>query len=653
MSIEQGWYHPSDESDQWDGFNDSGIEHFRGKPIIHLAREVIQNSLDAGESYPVTVKIKLHKVLTSSVPDISQLKKNINLCNEIANSESKNAKYFFENAKNELSKNEIEILEISDYNTTGMVGPCKNGTSFYAFMKAKGQSRKDSDTATGSFGIGKFAPYAVSKIRTIFVSTVYSNSDMNTQLTQGKSILMSHDKNGTRKEGVGFWGIINKCQPIEGISPSLPRWIQRANTEIELAQKGTKLTIFCFDAKKDWQAFLAVSIAENFFGAIIEGKLKVEIDNKFFLDKDNIKDFFERHDVHNIIKDLQDEPERFYERKNYLEALISDNHVIVEESEMRDLGRVQARFLVAEGMHKKVCVLRNGMFITDRLSGLKSFNDFKDFVAVVQCKSTKGNELLRAMEPPRHDNFEPDRLITPEDKKKGDRALKELAKWIRGKLKQYAKEASSDVTEIDELRDFFGIEGDDGNGKGIEEINPFGKVLIRAKPLKVKISGSSIAETENLIDERSVDGDEVNGSNSDGETGHGSSNGGTMGEGSGSSLGGNLLGGTADNVGDEAGGGTARSVRQSPVTLRNFRSILTGEKQRKVAFTPKSTGRIKLRFFEAGADVDYEVIIVKTNKGDIKNGHVVLDVTEENRCVFDVELNHAFKGAMKVVGYEI
>jgi hypothetical protein len=74
-----------------------------------------------------------------------------------------------------------------------MAGPSHNGTAFYAFMKAKGQSKKASDTATGSFGIGKFAPYAVSRLRTVFVSTVYKDAEGVIQrLTQGKSILMSH-----------------------------------------------------------------------------------------------------------------------------------------------------------------------------------------------------------------------------------------------------------------------------------------------------------------------------------------------------------------------------------------------------------------------------------------------------------------------------
>lgn len=73
-------------------------------------------------------------------------------------------------------------------------------------MKAKGQSRKGNTTATGSYGIGKFAPYSVSKIRTIFISTVYQDdSGAFIQLTQGKFILMSHDKDGKRKRGDGFW----------------------------------------------------------------------------------------------------------------------------------------------------------------------------------------------------------------------------------------------------------------------------------------------------------------------------------------------------------------------------------------------------------------------------------------------------------------
>ena len=391
MSEKIGWYHPVDESDQWDGFNDSGIEHFRGRPIMHLAREAIQNSLDAKENDYVLVKICLKKLKTASVPGIDELKKNIKLCYDIAENEGPIAKAFFQTAVDELNRKEINVLEISDYNTTGMVGPCNNGTKYYAFMKAKGQSRKDSETASGSYGIGKFAPYASSHIRTIFVSTIYENQTGGLkQLTQGKSILMSHDKDGQRRQGVGFWGICDKCRPVEGIKASLPSIIQKANRQEEM-KKGTKLTILCFDASDHWKEILAVSVAENFFGAINNGELMVEIED-ITLNKDTIMHFFNRTDIKNLLKSLQelpDEPNLFEVSRNYLEALQNNQEVIVEESERRELGLVQLRILIREGLPKRVCALRNGMFISDRLSGLKSFSDYKDFVAVVQCMSKK------------------------------------------------------------------------------------------------------------------------------------------------------------------------------------------------------------------------------------------------------------------------
>ena len=290
MSDQIGWHHPVDESDQWDGFNEPGIEHFTGSPIQHLAREVNQNALDAGDTDIVDVRIRLHEVEVSSIPNLAELKANINSCYEASPLESKKAEIFFKVAQAELNRPRIYVLEISDYNTRGMKGPSENGTPFYAFMKAKGQSRKNTETAAGSYGIGKFAPYAVSKIRTIFISTVYQeNTGGYTQLTQGKSILMSHDSDGKHKQGVGFWGIRDKCQPVIGVSHTLPKWIQRANSETDLpTSKGSKLTVLGFDAVQNWQAHLAVSVAENFFGAISEGKLRVEVDSEYILDQTSI-----------------------------------------------------------------------------------------------------------------------------------------------------------------------------------------------------------------------------------------------------------------------------------------------------------------------------------------------------------------------------
>ncbi|MDD5320748.1 MAG: hypothetical protein PHD43_09095 [Methylococcales bacterium] len=642
-----GWQHPVDESDQWDGFNEPGIEHFAGSPIQHLAREVNQNALDAGDTDIVVVKIRLHEVEVSSIPHLAELKANLISCHEASLQESEKARIFFEAAQAELNKHKISVLEISDYNTLGIRGPSENGTPFFAFMKAKGQSRKGNDTATGSYGIGKFAPYAVSKIRTIFISTVYQeDSGVYTQLTQGKSILMSHDRDGKRKQGVGFWGIREKCQPVSGVSPDFPKWIQRTNSKADLpASKGSKLTVLGFDAAKNWQAHLAVSVAENFFGAISDGKLIVVVDDTYTLDQTTIYGFFENDTIRGLIKNLKDEPEQFDNSKNYLAAHIGGIEVITEETEQRELGLCQVKILIGENLPKKVCALRNGMFITDSLNRLKIFSDFKDFVAVFHCQSTKGNELLRSMEPPRHDDFEPARLATKEEKKRGKKALEDLSAWLKEMLKKHAKDPVSEVTVIDELKDFFGDEGDGDGGKGTEEINPYGEVVIRAKPIRTRVKAS----------EKLGDGYE-SGDGEGGDSGTVASGGDGL-VGRTGAVGGNGLGGGngarsrngLGGKGDGEGGGSQKVM----VDINNVRAILSGTKTRKIAFTPVSSGKIVLHVKEAGADSDYDVAIVKSGQGILGKGGVVLDVQAGTRINIDIELNQEFSGALKVVAHEI
>lgn len=623
-----GWYHPNDESDQWDGFNDSGIEQFRGNPIVHLAREINQNAIDAADSGTVEVTFRLHEVDPSSIPNFDQYKENLEDCLTAAQDESDKAKSFFESALKLLNRKKIFILEASDHNTQGMRGPSENGTPFYAFVKAKGQSKKVSDTAAGSYGIGKFAPYAVSGARTIFVSTVYQDKDGQWhQLTQGKSILMSHNKNGYRKQGVGFWGAIDKCKPISGISAIIPVWMARANNIKELPlNKGTKISILCFDPAKYWEEILAASVAENFFGAIIEGKLRVKISDKYDLNEATIIEFFENKAIRKTIESLKNEPEQFDNCSNYLAALTNKTEVFIEESQTKGLGLCQIRILINEGLPKKVCALRNGMFISDSLNRLKSFSEFKEFVAVVQCLNQKGNQLLRAMEPPRHDDFEPDRLTTKEDQKRGAKALAELAKWIREMLKRHAKDPVSEVTEIEELKDFFGDEGDKGSGSGAEEINPYGDIIIRAKQIK-----------QNFYAATAGDGD----GKGDGDGGDGG--GGGAGKGGGHGQGGK----------GSSGGGTGGGTQKPNARLDNIRSIIETKKSRKIAFTPEHTGNIALQFMEAGSDSDFFVEAVKTDQGEIKDGKIILNSVAGKRYNLSVELNEDFTGAIKVIAHEI
>lgn len=634
MAKKIGWLHPSDESDQWNGFNDEGIEHFSGRPIPNLAREVNQNSLDAANSGLETVRVtmRLIHVETATIPNLEEFKKTIVLCSKAALNESDKAKRFFENAIAEIDKKEIAVLEICDYNTKGMAGPSVNGTPFYAFIKASGQSKKPGDNATGSFGIGKFAPYAVSKLRTVFVSTVYANKEGNhEQLTQGKSVMMSHDDGETRRQGVGYWGITDRCQPISGVRKDIPSWIQRAHSEEALSSSlGTKLSILAFDNTPGWQDTLAVSVAENFFGAINAGKLEVEIGDMPLLSKDTINKFFQNDEVKATIDKDKNDPDQFDNCRHYLSALQDGTEIFVETTEQKELGLCELRILVNETLPKKVCFLRNGMFITDSLAipGLKNFSDFKEFIAVVECKSKKGIALLRAMEPPRHDNFEPARLPTHDEQKKGQRALRDLAVWIREMLKRHAKNPVSEVTTLDELKEYFADESGEGSEKGTEEIDPYGKIIIRAKPLKPRLEANKQKQGEGAEEE------------TEGEEGGGGAE---------RESGGDGIGGEGGSGAEGGGSAQAKLI----MAINNIRAIASDGKRRTLLFTPSKSGKIAVGIMEAGADTDYNIGIESSDIGSVQKGKVLLEVKAHSRVMLNISLSEDFSGALKVVAYEV
>ena len=310
MTGEIGFFFPVDGSDQWDGFNHPGIEHFAGAPYAAVGREVPQNVLDATETAPARIDVRLIEVGIGDVPDIDAFKIAVQRCTSVAKNENDKARVFFGRATDILSKPKIKILQIRDSNTTGVRGPCKNGSPYYALLKASGQSKKPGETSIGSFGIGKFAPYAVSDLRTLFVSTVWQDEHGEWhQYVQGKAILMSHYcESGITHQGVGFWGIKDKCLPVHQME-HVPTWLLRASSPAEYAQNaGTTLSILGFDASKGWQQQIAAAIAESFFGAINYGKLEVSIQDILTITKDTLPSIFADASIIDAISEMRGIP---------------------------------------------------------------------------------------------------------------------------------------------------------------------------------------------------------------------------------------------------------------------------------------------------------------------------------------------------------
>jgi hypothetical protein len=630
-----GFEFPIDMSQQWDGFNEPGMEHFTGSPFRSLGREVTQNTCDAAKKGGTArIAIKRINVATSSIPGIDDLRKAITYCAAGSEAEGDKARRFFEGAVELVNKPKISVLQFSDHNTTGVVGPCVNGKPYFALMKATGQSKKESGTARGSFGIGKFAPFTISALRTIYITTVWEDEQGALHhYAQGKSILMSHKRGKYTHRGTGFWGERKNCLPLVGQEDILPEWLRRENVSAE--STGTTVNILGFAPLKGWEKIITGSIAESFFAAISRGNLEIDVDGEAPINQDTISSLFADASILDALADQKDEPDAFVSSGHFLKCLTSDESK-VEETENAGLGRCRLHILVGDNLPKKVAVLRNGMLITSELERLRRFSEFKEFVAVLECLSDKGNALLRDMEPPAHDDFEPARLTTPDQQRVARIALRELAQWVREMLKRHAQDPVAEVTELDELAEFFGDDEADGSsGPRDGDENPRGAIKIRARPLPPrKPSGTE------------QPGVSVNGESDAGDSGDRGE--GDSGDGDGSGDGGHVDGGGGGGDRSASGGGGGITKLSPPsVLIRDVRAVILAPEIRRVIFTPDQPGEIRLELEDSGADTNRTLKVTASSIGSVVQGGVRLTCGKA-RVTLDVTLERPFDGTVRV-----
>ena len=182
MTEKRGWKFPPTNGGRIDGFNDPGMAHFNGTPVASLARETLQNSLDAGNSdKPVQVTFELVNLDPNDLGK-DELKRAFEACRQEAE-DDKAARGFLEEAIDVLMQEKVPCLRVSDRNTTGL-----RRNQWRALVKMQGVSLKPEEGAGGSHGIGKYAPFAVSELRTVFYWTSYQKENRRIETFQGKSV---------------------------------------------------------------------------------------------------------------------------------------------------------------------------------------------------------------------------------------------------------------------------------------------------------------------------------------------------------------------------------------------------------------------------------------------------------------------------------
>lgn len=283
------WRFPSNDYGEKKGINDSGIATFRGTPLKSLAREICQNSLDAARAKTVRIEFNAFDIAPELLPGSDVLKDVFERCATFwSDQKAVTTKNFFANAIDKISADRIHMLRISDFNTSGLTGSkAEVNTDWTNLTKSSGVSDKKG-AAGGSYGIGKFAPFACSDFSTVFYST-YDEEGI--QASQGVSRLVTFRREDDQTtQGVGYYGEERNTPAFEPLylDPGFTRTDKQYGTDIYIA--GYKHM-----AEEDgWEKSIIISILDSFLGAIWNEKL-VAIVGGIEISKNTLEDLIETY----------------------------------------------------------------------------------------------------------------------------------------------------------------------------------------------------------------------------------------------------------------------------------------------------------------------------------------------------------------------
>jgi hypothetical protein len=467
-----------------DGFNNAGILTFNSHAINSFVRELFQNSNDARseDKGMIRIRIEYRSIPKSEIPAFDQFVEVLSLVEQAHPKHTK----FYSKAKNSLRGNTIPFLIYSDFNTKGLTGTeADDEGTFGALVLSEGISEKESKGAGGSFGIGKNAIYGISNLRTVIYSSLNKNGE---HIFQGVAKLASYKKNGVKREGRIYLGDGSEILSVRTKS-DIPSIFRREEQGLSQFVMGAELT-------SDWVDEFTRAILRNYWLLLLQGQLVVELVNEgrveVTLDSKNVPVLLPTAGALETDETIQPygDPNLFYE------AYTRGNK---ESFDVPYIGRCTFHFLEIDEGENNVAYIRNGMVvysrIEKRLVGASTIGVFK-------CEEDAGNEILRLMEPPKHDSFEPEMLEKSHDlgKKGGEKILASIKSNIRRIISQliekYKQEVETPQFLVDLFEDLqqnftFGAKGERANVSTSTET-----LYRRAKDDLISVKLSSDAENQ-------------------------------------------------------------------------------------------------------------------------------------------------------------
>jgi hypothetical protein len=393
-----------------------------------LVRETGQNSIDARAGKdPVTMVFELADMATDTIPGIVGLRSHLEQVEK--HTRGSQGHKSMQLAHTTANQETIPVLRISDYGTKGLAGSesvNNPNTPLSALTRGAGISADDGARG-GSFGIGSAVGPMASNMSTVFYTSLPLNSS--DVIFAGYSSLATHrDADGTWRVGDGFLTDLDYTEDFRYQRNPLPLAPFEARTA-----PGTDTYVLGYrkaSIDPDLQ-HIKVAFMRNFLLAIHRGILVVKGitgSGVWQLDATTLAG----HVAHDS------EAAAFY-------RAINDPDPITSISPR--FGRMSLHINVDESLDKTLHT------ITVR-APLMKIDTFRHnsipvkYAAVLECSDDQGNKLLRALEPPQHHRWDPERAPG------GRFHLDELKKFVREGLRSRVKQQIGDKVEIKGLARF-------------------------------------------------------------------------------------------------------------------------------------------------------------------------------------------------------
>jgi len=447
-----GWRFPLLDKGPEQGINDGGISTFKGSELYdNLAREICQNSLDAKAPGKETVIVEFnsHSFSKKQYPAVADLESIFADCRDYWSDRMEpKLSNFLDAAEAAISKDAIDVLAIRDFNTTGLKGAkatSREKSVWRALTHSNGVTEKSRGSG-GSYGIGKNAPFACSVFRTVFYNS-YALED-GLHAFQGVSRLITHIQNGEATQGTGFYLNTSDIEPIfEADQCSMRDFFKRNNQDY-----GTDVIILGFKKTVNWAEDIERAIIRNFFVAIHTGSLAVKIDG-LYLDKNNLAQRINYYAEKE--KRTGDKEKRITTVLEYYGAITSPDYV--EKASILEENDVVLYIKKDDTYSKSIAEMRSiGMIVRTRKNHIMT-----RYAAVMMVQEGKLNDMLKDIEPPEHNKWDPGILENDDDKKNSDKNRKKLIAWVNDKIIECCRAELSDEMDLDGVSAYLPFDEDD------------------------------------------------------------------------------------------------------------------------------------------------------------------------------------------------